>query len=383
MSKFLLTTLSPAFIFVIYDVLFYLIWIPSGDYSEFTINLMVMYFSINLILAFITLFAVSSMARERLEGRALYYRKSMNPFLYYMLIAIGFYSLYMHIGGSLTFNLEEKYSEVSSKGIFFVVIIQIVTYILIYDIYLSRPRPILTFLVALFVLCSLVMGGRSGVIWLILLILFVFALNSRVNFGRISLILAFLIVVFFVSSALRGTVNLFGGEARFGFLDFNQIFTLEETIRYISENGSQLTLFFGDVANGFVPRSINPDKQTSTAFTREVFPEVSPTTSYTSGFYANLLFVFGYFGLFMVPFAQIMMTFLYLKIIKGGRKSALTFVLIYFLVFPLLIVRGGIFEFRVVFALFLVLFSINAHRFLTINFAVSRRQPRRKTCLEL
>lgn len=385
MNKFLLIVLSPAFLFVIYDVMFYLVWIPSGNYSEFTINLMLVYFSINFILAFITIFTISAITKKQLE-RQVVYRKSINPFGCYMLIGIGLYSLYMHMGGSFTFDLEKKYGEVSSRGIFYIVIIQIVTYILIYDIYVGRPRPIFTFAVALFVLCSLAMGGRSGVIWLILLILFVFSLNARINLGRISLVFAFLIVAFFATSVLRGTVILSGGEARFGFLDFNQIFTLEKTISYTEENGSQLTLFFGDVADGFVPRAINPDKKTSTAFTREVFPEVSSRTSYTSGFYANLLFSFGYLGLFIAPFAQVVMTFIYLKVIKNRRKSSVNFVLIFFLVFPLLIVRGGLFEFRVVFALFLVLLAVSAHRFLRTNFVLSRQQSkqlRRKTCLEL
>lgn len=373
MNKFLLLMLSPAFLFVIYDVFFYLAWIPFGGYSDMAANLMAVYFSINLILFLITWFKLNSIANEKLQ-RKVVYQNNISPLVAMILIMIGLYSLFMQIGGSLSFNLEETYNEIQSRGIFYIVITQVVTYILIYDLYVGKPRLLFTLIVALYVFSSAITGGRSGVILQILLILFIFSMKKRINFSKIILTVFLLSIFFVVGSFLRGTINLSDGGKMVGFLDFNQIFTLEETLKYNEIKGGQFILFLKDVFDGFLPRVINPDKNTSTAFTREVFPDVGSTTSYTSGFYANLLFVLGYAGLLMAPVIQVAITFIYIKVIEKGGNSPVQFLLIFFLVFPLMIVRGGLFEFRVVFALFLVLFSIFAHRLLRKKIVFSRQR---------
>lgn len=381
MNKFLLLVLSPAFLFVIYDALFYLAWIPFGGYSEMTANLMVVYFFINLIIFFITWFKINSIPNEKLKPTVAY-RSSISPSVALILIMIGLYSLFMQIGGSLSFNLEDTYNEIQSRGIFYIVINQVVTYILIYDIYVGKPRLLFTLIVALYVFSSAITGGRSGVILQIILILFIFSMKKRINFSKILLTAVLLIIFFVVGSFLRGTMDLSGDGGIVGFLDFNQIFTLEETLKYNEINGGQFMLFLKDVLDGFVPRVINSDKNTSTAFTREIFPDVGSTTSYTSGFYANLLFVLGYAGLLMAPIIQIAITFIYIKMVEKGQNSPANFLVIFFLVFPLMIVRGGIFEFRVVFALFLVLFSVFAHRLLRKKIVFSRQRLRGSTCLK-
>lgn len=363
MNKSLALILSPAFLFFIYDTLFYLLWIPSGDYSEITIQIVLLYFFVNLFLLILTFLYVNLMVDER-SVRQVVNRKSIGSFVSLCLIVIGLYSLFMQIGGNLEFNLEEKYSEVSSGGIFYVVVTQVVAYILIYDIFVGELRPMYTLMVVLYVLCSAVAGGRSGVISLIVLVFYIFSTKTKINLMKIFLVGMLLMLFFVMVSVMRGTLNFSNDEISIGFLDFNQIFTLEETMKYTEKSGNQFGLFLDDLVDGFVPRVFNQDKKTSTAFTREVFPDVMSTTSYTSGFYANLLFVFGYFGLVVAPVILTAITFIYLRLIKRFGNSPGDFVLIFLLIFPLQIVRGGLFEFRVVFALFLVMFSIFAHQIL-------------------
>ncbi len=279
-----------------------------------------------------------------------------------ILIAIGLGALYLQLDGVLSLDFNEVYADQANKGIFYILIIQVVTCTLLFDLFISKQKPYIFVLVLFFILSTSLMGGRGGVIWTTYFIFVLLML--RYNFGWIFLLVVFMsLIAFFLSaSILRGTIAIDGGGYTVGFLDFNQIFTLEEAIGYTKISGAQFVAFLFDVLDGFLPRSINPDKNFSTAFTRQVFPEVSNLTSYTSGFYANLVFVFGYYALFIVPFFLIVLNKLYLKAICG--VGTLNFISLYFLLFPILVVRGGIFESRMVFVLVVVLVSIGIRNLL-------------------
>ncbi len=360
MKNFLVFLLSPAFIFFIYDIIFYWSWTPFYEYSEGVL------YSLSLfsILNFFLLIRIVKFSRKEISWQANSSQKSgknLNIFIVFFLILIGVFALYMQLGGNLNLDLQEKYSEVNSEGIFYIVVVQIITYTLIYDLYIGQQKPFIFFVVLLFVMLSALTGGRSGVIWTSLLIFFMASAKFNLKWIYLILTLTLILLFFILTSVLRGTINFDGGGDAIGYLDFNQIFTFEETMRYTTQYGSQFGKFLGDVADGFLPRSINPDKKTSTAFTREVFPEVWERTSYTSGFYANLVFVFGYVGLFVAPLLLVGMNVLYMKAINGFGKNKINFLILFFSLFPLLLVRGGLFEFRVVFAFFLICFAILLH----------------------
>lgn len=349
MRAFLTILLSPAFIFIVYDAIFYWAWVPFGDYEDRLIYSLMAYLAVSVVLLIVTIRAV--LAHRAIEVDRLGSRRALGPLKILGLVLAGLWALYMQLGGNITLDLEGKYSEINSAGIFYITLAQVVAYILIYDLYLGEPRPVIFSLVLFFVLSMALTGGRSGVIWWLLLIFFISTTKFRIRLSH-GIFLAIFLVFFFVSmSVLRGTIEVERGDASVGFLDFNQIFTLEETLLYAGNNSPKFDLFLADIVDGLVPRAFNPDKNTSTAFTREVFPEVWERTSYTSGFYANLVFVFGNAGLYLAPLFQWAMTSLYLKSVVGGKVSKSSFLGLFFCLFPIILVRGGIFEFRVVFAL--------------------------------
>ena len=361
MKNFLIIFFSPASIFLLYDIFFYWLWLPFGEYSNVVIYSLSFFSFINLCLLFWVIYFFQKKRKGKINNETSDKSGINNSFIL-TLILFGLFALYMQLGGEVTFDLETRYSQVNAEGIFWIVIMQIIAYILIFDLYISNKKPYVFFLVCLYILSSALTGGRSGVIWWSLLIFFIATIKFNLRWGHLisAIILAF---TFFVSaSILRGTINFDGSGDRIGFLDFNQIFMFEETMHYTQRHGAQFSRFLGDVIDGFVPRSINPNKNTSTAFTREVFPNVWERTSYTSGFYANLLFVFGNFGLFIAPFFMVGINAMYLRAISG--ISRINFIILYFCLLPLLIVRGGIFEFRVVMALSLLCFAVFLHYFL-------------------
>lgn len=360
MKYYLTIFFSPALIFLLYDIFFYWLWVPFGEYSNDVIYFLSFFSIVNLCLIFWIIYSLNKKRISKIYADTSN-RKGIGVSFILILIFFGLFALYMQLGGELTLDLETRYSQVNASGIFWIVIMQIIAYILIFDLYISRKKPYVFFLVFLFILSSALTGGRSGAIWWSLLIFFI--ATTKFNLGWKHLASAIILVfTFFVSaSIMRGTISFNGSGDLIGYLDFNQIFTFEETMQYTQIHGAQFSRFLGDVIDGFVPRSINPNKNTSTAFTREVFPNVWERTSYTSGFYANLLFVFGNFGLFIAPLFMISLNALYLRAISG--ESKINFIILYFCLLPLLIVRGGIFEFRVVMALFLISFAIFLHYF--------------------
>jgi hypothetical protein len=377
MNKLVILTLSPAFFFLAYDLIFYIAWIPSGGYSDIVVDLMIFNVFFNAFLFILT--AVIVLAGKGWGGTndvGFYWGRDIGDICFLSLIGVAFFSIVMQVGGDLSLNFNEKYNEISSGGIFYIVVSQIAIFILLYDLYVGRPRLLNTLLVALLIFFTGITGGRSGVISLILLLFLIASKKFFFGFGRFIAVIILLCVFFVFASIFRGTINLSGEGETIGFLDFNQIFTLEETVKYVEGRGGQFRLFLVDIVNGFVPRSLNPDKMTSTAFTREVFPDVSPGTSYTSGFYANLLFVFGYLGVVAAPFFQAAITSLYLSAVKQFPSGGVNFMMIYFLTFPISIVRGGIFEFRMMFALFLIFVAICAHKFLSSKFIINRKLKR-------
>jgi hypothetical protein len=300
MKKTLIVLSSPALLFIVYDIFFYWFWVQTDHFSRDVIYSLSVFSIINLAVFFWVIYSVKKIPSKNFYGSN-FEKRGLSILAVLILIAIGLAGLYMQLDGILSFDFNEIYSEQSNKSIFYIVIIQIVTYILLFDLYVSKQKPHVFLLVLIFILLTGLMGGRAGVIWTCYFIFFILALRYDLRWGFLITALIFLIFYFVFASILRGTISFNEGDYAIGFLDFNQIFTFEAALNYSQVHGAQFIGFFHDVLNGFLPRSINPDKSYSTIFTRLVFPEVSELTSYTSGFYGNLVFVFGYYGLFVVP----------------------------------------------------------------------------------
>lgn len=363
-EKLFILITSPCFFFLAYDAIFYWAWIYILDYSYTTVIMMVFFTSLNFLI--FMFFSHKLLKRSKVAS---FSGVAKNGSLQVIALSmLSFLLVLFYLGGDVSGNLSEVYIENASKSAAPVLLNTVIIYAILFGIYTCRVNFLAHISALTCILFSSLIGGRSVI--LMWLIFYCFALLKRYTLSNKHVFLALLtLVVFFVGSSFsRGTISVNDSSFDLELLDYNQVFTLEETISYTDRSGPRLDLYFSDVVEGFIPRALMPQKQTSTAFTREVFPWVWELTSYTSGFYASAIFALGYLGLILIPIFSVLISVIHYNFISGKYTLRSGFVVMCLTCCPVLIVRGGLFELRLIMTLFTIYVGTVVFSAITRNF---------------
>lgn len=374
-EKVFVLLVSPSMFFLLYDLLFYWTWIALDNQNKASAYLMTYYTLFNILFICLT---YKNIFYKNIKY-FIHPEKKIN--IKANIIGVTFSGLsiltvFVYLDGNISFDLSESYTRKSEKGASLVFLNSVFIYCALFFVFKYKLHAISHTTIISAILFSIFMGGRSGVIVSLILFVFFASKHHNIKIRKIAVFMVALMALFISSSISRGTISIENQELVLQALDYNQLFTLDETIKYTSENGPKIHLYLKDVIDGFIPRSINPDKNTSTAFTREVFPWVWEKTSYTAGFYANMIFVFGFLGIFITPFFIYLVNFLFWKSIHSKSTNGSIFIIICFTICPVLIVRGGIFEQRIVIIMFLIVLSIFLSKALMKKISIIRRPYR-------
>lgn len=371
-EKCLLLLISPAVFFLIYDVFFYWVWILNQMevYTEELIAMMAFFSVCNIL--FFYVFSRKLLSLDVSFKLPYDLKPNFLRSISVVLLSIVSVGIVLANGGGWGVSLQQSYAELATRSATPVLINTAIIYGVLYCVFKYKIHIISHGFVFLGLIFSALINGRATVIvWLVVYMVALMRHHS-LKFAQ-SFFIFFVALVFFVASSYsRGTISIDGKDIVLESLDYNQVFTLVETVNYTRQSGPKFHLYIADVVQGFVPRSIYPDKDTSTSFTREVFPWVWEMTSYTSGFYANLIFVFGFVGLLFCPILVYCINKLYIAAISRNKRDCFgQFVAVCLTACPVLLVRGGVFELRIIMTV--VLISVGVWVVSLISLSLFRR----------
>lgn len=372
-ERIFLLIVSPATFFLFYDLVFYWPWVAADLYDTNVTYILTYFTTINCI------FFLYSF-RHIIYRPINYFNQTQEKVQLWPTLACIIFSLcsattvFLFLDGNLSFDLSEAYSKKSEKSASIVLLNSVFLYSILYCIYKNKLHFIAYVLAFAAIIFTLFIGGRSAAIVSLIILIFFLTRNYKIKFRFIFIFFCTLISIFVLTSIARGTISLDGESIALEALDYNQAFTLDETLRYSDLKGPKFHLYLADIADAFVPRILNPEKNTSTAFTREVFPWVWEKTSYTAGFYANIIFVFGIFGLFLAPILIFTINLIFLKALNSKKTNINSFIIFCFTICPVLLVRGGIFEQRILMVMLIIFLGAQVAKTMTRKISLSRNQ---------
>ncbi|WP_420229169.1 hypothetical protein ACOBWA_09275 [Psychrobacter sp. ER1] len=198
-------------------------------------------------------------------------------------------------------------------------------------------------------------------------LIFLFIVIDKVEIKIKWILISFILVsVLFISNAIMRAGGI--DEYRDGSattLDFNNAFILDDSINYLSTHHPKLFML-EDLYYMFIPRAISPDKPLSTAETRAVYPSVAFNgTNYTFGIYANALMNVGWLSYLIIPLMIMFLNYYYVLLSnRVTRKSITRFLLIFFVFYSIQIIRGGIFNTRIILVLLPILLAYCIYLFI-------------------
>lgn len=382
MRTLLILFMSPLMLTAIYDLIFYLPSSLSNLYPD-----LYGFFSIYIILQsifFISLsfFLASVMIKKSDNFKKEFFIKKdgFNVFECFMLflccVILFLYLFYNVFGGfdfiNIVINNSKFYakSKVGTAWVFF--LYQFILFLMLYDLYRTSFK---TYKVVIIVLALVLLGftgGRSALISLFIFVFFIYSIVHRKVIKKYYVLIALsLFFVIFVGNAiLRGgegnTFNDYIKSDAF-LLDFNNSFVLQDSVDYVNNNDNFYLVSLQDFIYAFVPRSLMPEKPVSTAETRLVYRELlsdGRTTNITFGVYGNMIINFGFLGMLITPILVIGCNIFYLNMCNRIKnKRPLDFLLLYFFIMYILVLRGGFFNSRIFISLIFVLFAIFVYEF--------------------
>lgn len=357
MKNILLLVFSPAFVWIVYDLVF---------------NLRPMYLAGNIDVLFFLILVFDFVALIYIFAFSVFFSSDKNSFVYgarrlpfiaypaVFLSVIFWYLFLLHsVFGSINpinaLNEYDHFYTKNSEGTAWVFLIfYALIFLLLYDVY----RAGVTAGRFLFILFSLLVisltGGRSTIIIQFFFLLYImYVVHGR----KISLMVVagvFLVssLVFVGNAVMRsGGVDTYASSS--AQLDFDSSFILYDVVSYVDAKGPEYLVSLSDFYNFFIPRALNPDKPISTAETRLIYPDVAArATNYTFGYYANMLLNLGYVGLFFFPVILFLYQYLYYFCSLKCRASGAGFLVLFFCFYSIQFARGGFINSRFLIFLF-------------------------------
>jgi oligosaccharide repeat unit polymerase len=353
--------LAPTTFMLLYDIIFYYIPILNNNYSYIDGS----YLSFMLLMDFFALviFIYFYINQKKIKNKKvsyvkpIVYLKTKWYFIIFIFIFILIHYLIIHVFGTINYNEVinnyGKFYALSKRGTAWVFyLINILMMILLYDLYIHPFNKKKLFSIVAIIAMIAATGGRSTVMTLIILLIFLHVVIHRKKLNLIILALGLsLVAIFFLANTiLRADIDLRTYlEKEKSTFDFDQAYALNDVIR---EQDNGMNTYFIDAVDFiymFIPRKIWEEKPMSTAATRLMYPEIANRgTSITFGLYANVLMNIGYFAFILIPLFIFLYTYLYFKVINSKDKNFINFIIVFFSINAVQLIRGGLLDTRVI-----------------------------------
>lgn len=381
MKNLLILVFSPAFIWVFYDLIFYVRPMSSSDDYGFNFYLILAFGFLAVLSLFVCFFHFKP-PRKVIEvgGRRLAFCVYLVVFI---LVVVSYFFLLFSVFGNINpFNAFDNYDHFytkNSEGTAWVfLIINILVFLLLYDVYRAGADWSRLLVILLCLMIVSLTGGRSIIIVQAMFLFFIVYVVRGKEFGASIMlgVLLFSSVVFLGNAVMRsgGMDSYLEGATQF---DFDSSFILSDVSDYVEINGPSYLISITDFYNFFMPRYFNPDKPISTAETRLIYPDVAERgTNYTFGFYANALLNLGYAGVFLAPIFLLVYQYVYYSYCVRFRSSASGFFVLFFCFYSIQVVRGGVINSR--FLIFIL--SISVACFIWSMLSTTLKPARRFVC---
>lgn len=366
--------MSPLFLTFLYDIVFYIPSLYLINYPYIN-DYYIYYFSIQIALYFILSLYFIKFMRFKYDNMSIEKHKGMPLICYiFLLLTCVILILFLLFSVFQNFDITNLFSQngyfyakskIGTAWVYFVY--QFILVLMIFDFYKSKYNRN-KLLIIIFTIALLAMtGGRTTVISLFLLLLFIFSIvNVTIIKKRyIVILISIFSIIFFSNIILRGGEdntldNYF--ESNAVVLDFNNTYLINDTLKYIDNHDDYHFVSLIDFAYFFVPRALDPDKPISTAETRLLYSDMlsdGRSTNITFGLYGNLLINLGYLGIIIAPIFTFFMNYIYIKLCNRlPLHKSRDFILLYFFITYLIVLRGGIINSRVFASLLIVMVVI-------------------------
>ena len=356
-SNKVLIYLAPSVLLLVFDLVFYYIFIDISD----VLILFLMSFTVaNLFLAgFLVAHAVS---KTRLDPRRSYHDREAKHDSYSGTLAITIFFLL----GALVINHMVSASGMSALQLLsspasfarfygvshregsaiFQYVLFILTFAIIY-VYSYTKRIQHAFGVIAFLLMLSMLGGRSLLICVVFMVLYISSERYRIKAGLLFGGMALILGIILIGTSLRVPDLDFYLEkvVRFDF-DLSDVFS--DSLRYVHQHGPSWFLFLRDFQS-FIPSAFWPDKPISTAETHLLYSERALSgTSTTFGLYGNAVINFGILGILPVCVAYFGFGFYYYRYCKRELPAGWMYFFHSALAFQTNWLRGGLFSVRLV-----------------------------------
>ena len=381
MKRFLIFFFCPLTLTGIYDLIFYFPNTWAGKYSDLG-TIFPFYLSLQVVLfLFLSLYLIHKYSKNSSLDAYSPPQKGMSILIYFLIIGICIFLylfLFMSVFGEINFSYlitRNAYfyakSKVGTAWVFF--LYQFFVMLMLYDFYRNGISKLKGLVFLFCVLLIATTGGRSTIILWLCLIVYIHVVVHGNKIGLMYRYLGFTLVVFIFSAnaILRsGSSENFSDYFSGGgfILDFDNAFVLQDSIDYVDRNSDHYGVALNDLVYTFVPRSLYPEKPVSTAETRLVYKDMlsdGRTTNITFGIYGNLVINLGYLGLAVAPFLVIWLSVFYYRIIQRlPLKKPSTFIILYFFITYLYVLRGGFINIRIVMALTVLFMAVSCYEIL-------------------
>jgi len=379
MRYFLVLIFSPFILNSLYDLVFYIPAVASGKYDDlgalFLFYLVTQIF-FSIFVSYYMLIKYQESCRQ-ITGIKYKLKKTFGLFHYICIFSILlflFLFLFYSVFGDFNFSnliLRNAYfyakSKIGTAWVFF--LYQFFIVIMMYDMY---KEGFVKYKVIILFACIFIIaltGGRSSIMFWGFILIFIYSVCHRNELpGKYVLITVFSAILVFSSNAIlrsnsQDNVSNYLSSASF-IMDFDSAYVLQDAIDYTDKNNDYFGVALVDLVYAFVPRSLYKDKPVSTAETRLLYPErtKSSTTNITFGYYGNLVLNLGVFGLILSPIILFYFSNIYFNaVFNSYKRDWKSFLLIYFFVMYVYVLRGGIINVRIILSLLVVSFSVCAY----------------------
>lgn len=384
MKALLFILTFPAFSFLAYDIIFIHTPAYSADYESIE-SLLWLVFLNDIVAIFCILFFFLFFLRRLRSNRPIIFSAGLSNFIYVILLFLTAalflflsFSVFNTINPKVIFEDYSRFYALSKRGTAWAFLIyNAILFLICYDVYrsgLNKTKALIFLLI-----CGIIAltGGRSFLVFIAIFFLYILVVANRYQ-----LKIAMTAVFFGIFSAafVGNTIMRAGGIENYlasaaTKLDFDAAFIFNDVLSHLETNDPEPTLFLEDIANIFIPRSLNPEKPVSTAETRLLYPEVAERgTNITFGIYGNAFLHLGYFGALVPVLYLVGSSFIYIYLTRA-RKTWLNFSVAMLIVYSMQFVRGGVFNSRLIFVLLGLFVAIFAYELIKIKLwpARSRR----------
>jgi len=353
----ILVYLAPSALLLIFDLVFYYIFIDESE----VLRLFLMSFSVaNLFLA--GFLVAHSASRTKLNSARSYtdlksqhesYSGTLAIAIFFVIGAAVVYHLISASGISILQLLISSESFARFYGVsrregsaVFQYILFMLTFAIVY-VYNYTKRIQHALGVIAFILMLSMLGGRSLLICIVFMLVYISSERYRIRAGMLFGGLLIIGGIIFIGTSLRVPDLDFYLEKVIRF-DFDLSEVLSDSLRYVHQHGPSWFMFMTDFQS-FIPSAFWPNKPISTAETRLIYSERAYWgTSTTFGLYGNALLNLGVLGIVLVCATYFVFGFYYYRYCKRSLPPMWMYFFHSALAFQTNWLRGGLFSVRLV-----------------------------------